>query len=410
MEIVQAYKYELQPTKRQLVLFYKHAGTARFAYNWGLARKMEVYKETKKSLSAIDLHKEICLLKKTEFSWMYEVSKCAPSIALRNLDVAFKNFFRNIKHGKKPGFPKFKKRGIKDSFTLDGSLKITGRRKIKLPRLGSIRTKETTDKLKGRITSATVSREADRWFVSFTVQRTRMPEQNNSTEIVGVDLGLATFAMLSDGTKFNHPKPLKRLSDILKRRSRQHSKKQRGSNNKKKSALTLARLHRRIKNVRNDFIHKLTTFFAKTKQVIVIEDLHVKGMMRNHKLARSISDVGWSKFRALLEYKTLWYGSKLHIIDRFYASSKICSCCKHKKLTLDLSKRVYRCDNCDNVMDRDLNAAKNIKNLYMCTDSTTGSSPGSNACGEASSGLLEVQQTKLSSTKQELTETHLSTF
>jgi len=363
VKVTQAYKYELQPSKRQLVLLSKHVGVARYAYNWGLHRKSEAYKKDKTKLSAIDLHKEIVQMKKTtEFDWLNEVSKCAPQEALRNLDSAFTSFYKRCKQGGKPGYPRFKsKHKSKDSCKFTGTILVKAARKVQLPVLGKLRTKESTKKFKGRILGATVSREADRWFVSFNVEVDREIGKPATSERVGADLGLKTFATLSDGTQIHAPKPLKKKLKQLKRRSKQHSKKQKKSNNRRKSSLRLAQLHRRIRNTRKDFINKLTTELAKTKQVIVIEDLNVSGMIKNHKLARSINDAGWGEFRKQLDYKTGWYGSELIIVDRFFPSSKICSNCGKKKKNLTLKERVFLCEACGFSCDRDLNAAINLR-------------------------------------------------
>lgn len=391
MLINQAYRYELKPNNKQRTALLRHAGVARFTYNWGLARRMQEYKDVGKSSNAIDQHKQLNRLKKTDYPWMYEVSKCAPQEALRNLDRAFQNFFRNMKAGEKPGFPKFKKKGIHDSFSFTGTINILDKA-VQLPKLKTIRTKEDTD-VKGRILSATVSREADRWFVSLSVERDRNVGKPATDEVVGVDVGLNCFAVCSDGQRVESPKPLKQAMETLKRRSRQHSRKKKGSNNRKKSAMKLARLHRKVKNKRKDFLHKASTRLAKTKSVIVVEDLNVSGMMRNHRLAGAINDAGWSEFSRMLNYKTKWYGSKLEKAPRFYPSSKTCSVCGAKKMAISLSDRTYHCENCGVIIDRDENASVNLKQLY------TGSSPGINTCGE---GVRPAAVVQAVSWKQEI--------
>jgi len=237
--------------------------------------------------------------------------------------------------------------------------------------VGCVRTKETTEKFRGRILSATVSREADRWYVSLAVEVERPDPKPVDGAAVGVDLGIAAFATLSDGTKVEAPKALAKALRRLRHRHRLHSRKRRGSRNRRKSALGLARLHRRIRCQRTDFLHKLTTALAKTKSVIVVEDLSVRGMMGNPHLSRSIADAGWCEFRRMLEYKTLWYGSRLVVAPRFYPSTKTCSACGHVKDEIPLSERVFRCEVCGLVMDRDLNAARNLASLVA------GSSPES---------------------------------
>ena len=362
MKINRAYRYELDPNREQQILLAKHAGVARFAYNWGLARRIELYQQTGKSTNAIEQHRELNRLKKTQFPWMYEVSKCAPQEALRDLDRAFRNFFRGRKGGRKVGFPRFKKKGRNDSFRLTGAIHVRDRA-VQLPRLGMIRLKEVPH-VQGRILSATVSREADRWFVSLTVEEEIPDPAPVEGPACGIDVGLSHFATIvtEDGevVKIEAPKPLEHYLRILRRRQRRHSRKQKGSSNRKKSALRLARLHRRIRNIRRDFLHKLSTHLAKTKRVIVVEDLNVTGMLRNPQLARYIADAGWGEFRRMLEYKTQWYGSKLLVANRYYPSSKTCSVCGHVMDKMPLHIREWTCQICGTHHDRDANAAMNL--------------------------------------------------
>jgi putative transposase len=374
----QAYRYELKPNNKQKTLLAKHAGCARFAYNWGLARRKELYEKSRESTTAIEQHRRLNKLKKTEFPWMYEVSKCAPQEALRDLHRAYQNFFREIKKGKKNGFPRFKKKGIHDSFRLTGSIHVFDK-SVQLPRIGVLRTKERTD-VKGRILSVTVIREADHWYISLAVERERAIPRNTTGSAVGIDLGLESFATLSNGRKISNPRYLKNSLRLLARRSKQHSRKQKSSKNRKKSALKLAGLHRRVRNQRRDFLHKLSSELAKTKSVIAMEDLSVKGMVRNKRLSKAISDAGWGKFKEMLEYKTLWYGARLVTADKFYPSSKLCSQCGRLNRDLKLSNRVFRCLECGLENDRDLNSALNLLEL------TTASSAGSYACGDTSGG------------------------
>lgn len=383
----QAYRYELSLSNRQRELLLQHSGVARFAWNWGLARRIALFKENEdkdRFTNAMAQHRQLVILKKSEFPWMYEVSKCAPQEALRDLDRAFANFWRGRKANRHIGFPKFKKKGIHDSFRLTGHIHIFDNGVV-LPRLGGIKTKESTGKFKGRILSATVSREADRWFVSLAVERERLIPPRTDSEIAGIDLGINSFAVIYDGNNTEHiyaPKPLERKLKRLRRLSRYHSRKQKGSNNRRKSALCLARLHRHIKNTRQDFLHKLSTTLAKTKSAIIIEDLNVSGMVRNHHLARSIADSGWGEFRRMLQYKTQWYGSQLVAIGRFAPSSKTCSECGAVNESLALSDRRWVCMSCGVVHERDENAARNIRQLGLEILNTESSS-GINACGVA---------------------------
>ena len=403
MKVQQAFRYEVDPTAGQRVVLAKHAGTARFAWNWGLAERIRRYQANEgraRFVSAIEQHRELNARKAVDFPWMYEVSKCAPQEALRNLHRAFRSFVLARKAGRRHGFPRFKRRGVDDAFRLTGAIRV-GDGRVHLPRMGALRTKEGTEKFRGRILSATVRREADRWHVSLTVEAKRPDPEPVAGPVAGVDLGLDCFAVVSDGSREERilaPKPLARHLERLRRRSRQHSRKARGSQNRRRSALRLARLHRRIRNVRSDFLHKLSTTLAKTKSAVVLEDLHVAGMARNRSLARSISDAGWSSFRRMLEYKTRWRGSRVVLAPRFFPSSKTCSDCGHAIDALPLSVRNWACPACGAAHDRDENAARNLVAWYRLT---TGSSPGSHACGEPSGGTGAKAPVSYGSKKQE---------
>ena len=262
MIVQQAFRYELDPSDAQRTLLAKHAGAARFAWNWGLARRIELFNQNEgkaRFTNAVRQHKEWNVWKRTHAPWWTEVSKCAPQEALRDLDRAFKNFWRARKKGQNVGFPTFRKRGRDDSFRLTGRIRVEGPRHVVLPRMGRIRAKERTEKFDGRILSATVRREADRWFVSLCVKRTRPDPVPVQGPVVGVDVGLSSFATLSDGTRYEAPKPLAAKLRLLRRRCRQLSRKQKGSQNRRKYAILLARLYRKIRNIRMDAIHRFTT-------------------------------------------------------------------------------------------------------------------------------------------------------
>jgi putative transposase len=397
VNIQRAYKVELKSNNRQRTAFLKHAGTARFAYNWGLEQKIAHYKETGKSLSYPQLHKMLNTLKKTDFPWMHEVSKCAPQEALRNLDKAFKNFFRRLKNGEKSGFPKFKSRGRGiGSFRLTGAIHVN-HKWIQLPRIGKVRLKERGYLPENRpILSATVSERAGHWFVSVLVEELFEPQIRATGEVIGVDLGIKELAVVSDGRIFPNPKALGGRLKQLKRLQRQLSRKQKGSKNRTKAKTRLARLHYRISCIRQDVLHKATTSItARTKpewkrpSAVGLEDLNIAGMLKNHKLAMAIADVGLGEFNRQMEYKSLWSGVKIHRVDRFYPSSKICSRCGYIKDTLFLSERVYRCEECGFEVDRDLNAALNLRNeaaIYFkqlgIYSANTVSSTEIHACGE----------------------------
>jgi putative transposase len=377
MLIARAFKYELDPNNQQKTSLFQHAGCARFAYNWGLQQRIALYRQNqdkKRFTSAIAQHRELNRLKRTAYPWMYETSKCAPQEALRNLERAFKNFYRGLKSGKRVGFPRFKKRGVHDSFRLTGTIRFIGRL-IQLPRLGRIRLKEKREKyFEGRVLSATVIRRADRWYVSLTVEMEIIIPEPPGGGPVGVDLGVKTLATLSNGTVYSNPRVLENRLRKLRRLSKSLSRKKRGSKNRERARLGLARLHLRVFNIRQDTLHKITTYLAKNHSQVVIEDLCVAGLLKNRRLSRVIADVGFYEFRRQLEYKCEWYGSELVVAPRFYPSSKRCSGCGNIKSDLTLSDRVYVCNECGLEMDRDLNAACN---LVAASWTET-----ENACGE----------------------------
>ena len=391
MLLVRGYKTELDLNDRQRTACIRHAGAARFAYNWALARKKAAYQSTGKSPSAIDLHRELNALKKTELGWLYEVSKCAPQEALRDLDQAFANFYRRValkRQGKlkgKVGFPqpKSRKKGL-GSFTLTGAIRVF-EGSIQLPRLGRLRLKERgylpTSGVK--VLAATVSEQAGRWLVSIQVEEEVADPEPAQGESKGVDLGISKLATLSDGTAYENPRALKKAQTKMRRLQRQLARQKKGSRNRSQTKLKIARQHQRIANIRRDALHQATSgIVAKTKPaaerpcVVVLETLNVAGMLKNHRLAQAISDVGMGEFVRQVRYKAAWNGVRVVMADPWYPSSKRCSRCGVVKEQLALSERVYRCGGCGMVLERDLNAARNLVQL------ATGSSPGSNACGE----------------------------
>ncbi len=377
MLINKAYRYELDPNNIQRSYLAQHAGVARFAYNWGLEQRIAQYKNNQgddRFTDAMKQHKLLNSLKKDLFPWMYETSKCAPHEALRDLHRAFKNFYRGLKTGKKIGFPRFKRKGVRDSFRLHGTIRFH-ERAIQLPRIGKVRIKEKREiYYSGRILSATVRLRANRWFVSVTVEEELPKPQPVTGAPVGVDLGVKTLATLSDGTTFANPRALGRRMRKLRKLSQNLSRKKKASKNREKAKLRLAKMYLRIFNIRQDTLHKVTTHIAKSHSKVVIEDLLVSGMMKNRRLARAIADVGFSEFRRQLEYKCQWYGSELVVVSRTFPSSKMCSQCGHRKKELSLSEREYVCEECGMRIDRDLNAALNLVAVSLPETE--------NACGE----------------------------
>lgn len=389
MKVVRGYKTEVDLNNEQRTACLKHAGASRFAYNWGLTRSKEVYRATGSRPTAIELHRELNKLKQSDFPWMYEVSKCAMQEALRDLDKAYKHFFRRValkEQGKwrgKLGFPKLKKRSKAiGSFRLTGSIHVYPDA-VQLPRLGRIRLHEHDFMpMDARVLSATVSEQAGRWFVSIQVEEEHKKPVPTATTAIGVDLGIKTLATLSDGVTFANPRALKHAQKKLKRLERQKSRCKKGSKNRAKTRQQIARLHARLANIRKDASHKLTTSLCKNHALVAIEDLHVAGMLKNHCLAQAVSDSNFGEIRRQLEYKSAYHGTHLVLVDRFYPSSKTCSSCGYIKPELSLSERTYVCEDCGMVLDRDLNAAINLRMVAVSSIDTQ------NAYGERSAGLF----------------------
>ena len=349
---------------------------------------------------------------------MLEVTKCAPQMAIKNLGKAFENFFAG-----RSGYPRFKVKGRDDRFTLSNDqFRVDGSR-IHIPKMKWVRMREPL-RFSGKIISATICRVADRWFVSITVDTPTnshlRPAENQGA--VGVDLGVAALATLSTGEVIVGPKPHKALLARLRRLSRSLSRKQKGSANRQKAKIKLARLHARIAAIRLDALHQLTSDLTRRFHTIAIEDLNVRGMMKNRRLARAIADMGFFEFRRQLEYKAAMRGGQVWVADRFYPSSKTCSCCGHKLEKLDLSVRAWTCPSCSTHHDRDVNAAINLKNMasfatqktmdqrsILCTNEPLAQtiakanavSSTVSACGEEGSGPVRQRGTKPASMKQE---------
>lgn len=390
--IRRAYRVEIDPNDVQRTALLKHAGAARYAYNWGLRRKIDAYQATGMSLTAIDLHRELNVLKRTPkdaggVPWMYEVSKCAPQQALRNLDRAYAHFFRRCKDGAvRKGFPKFKsrKKGI-GGFTVEDA-RVEDRHVV-LPRIGAVRLKEQGYMPAGRPSAVTVSERAGHWFLAFAVDEPcdTLPPTG---EPLGIDVGIEHLATLSDGTVFENPRALKGAETRLRRLQKSVSRKVKGSSNRRKAVQRLARQHYRVGNIRRDAIAKATTAtIDKRPTTIVIETLNVTGMLRNHCLARALSDASMAEFHRCLTYKAAWVGIPVVKADRWFKSSKTCSACGAIHAGLTLGDRTFRCPTCGAMIGRDLNAALNLKKL-------AGSSPAT-ACRPASAGPGRKTRTKL---------------
>jgi putative transposase len=371
--MLRSHQIRLQPNNKQATYLARAVGVARFAYNWGLVEWKKQYEAWKADNNSIKpsqhaLRRQLNAIKREQFPWMLEVTKNAPQMALIQLGEAYKNFFAG-----RARFPKFRKKGIKDRFALTNDQFNVEENRIHIPKLGWVRMREPL-RFNGKIMSANVSRIADHWYVSISVDTSLSHRPAENQGIVGVDLGVSALATLSSGESVAGAKPHSLLLNRLRRLSRSLCRKQKGSNNRNKVKKKLARLHARIKNIRTDALHKLTTHLVRTYRTICIEDLNVKGMVKNHCLARAVSDMGFGEFRRQLTYKTETYDGNLIVADRWFASSKLCSHCGHKKESLALSTRTWVCSSCNTKHDRDLNAAINLK-LYAVSSTVS-------ACGE----------------------------
>ena len=410
MKVIQAYRFALDPSPAQERALHSHAGAARFAWNWGLAKCKERYEAEGKWYSGAELHKLWNAEKKADpsLAWWAENSKCAYQESFRNLDRALRAFVKSKKgqrKGKRLGFPRFKKRGkARDSFQFAaGAMRCSGST-VTLPRLGTIRTHEPTEKLarkledgSARILSATVTRTAQRWFVSFTVEAERDQPGRHARPgtAIGVDLSVKTLLTGVDDAgkviEVKGPKPLRASLRRLRRASRAHARKQPGSAGRRKSAAKLARIHARVANARANALHKATTALTREYETVVTEDLSVTGMTANRKLARAVSDQGFGQARRMLAYKTEREGGTLVVAGRWYPSSKTCSACGWRKPSLTLAERVFACEQCGHQEDRDVNAARNLLGL------AASGAESINACG----GTVRPRPARQDPVKQE---------
>jgi len=375
--ISRAYKTELDLTQAQRDACYNHAGAARWAWNWALARKKSVYETEGRVLSVFDLHKELTTVKKTMAPWLYEVSAIAPLQAIWDLGDAFKNFFE-----KRARYPRFKSRKRdRRAFRLQGDIEVMDRA-IKLPKLGILRLKERDYLPVGvHVLNATISERAGRWYVSVCVEEERPAVPANGGPVVGIDLGISALATVSDGTSITNPRALARYERKLCRQHREVSRKRKDSNNKVKAVERLRRTYARIVDLRSDAIHKATTMLTRTKSVIVVEDLHVEGMMRKGHLTKAIADASMREFIRQLQYKADWHGAKVLVAPKYYPSSKTCSRCGHIKADLALSERVFVCEICGFEADRDLNAAVNLEMVAPSLEETLNACPRREVAG-----------------------------
>ena len=377
--IQKGYKYRIYPNKEQEIFLMRSFGCTRFVYNWALSLKNQEYANTKKSSNYYELNRKLPELKK-EYPWLTEVYSQTIQASLRNLDNAFTRFFK--KRGK---YPKFKSKHKNDySFQIPQGAKIL-EGKLYIPKVKDGIKIKLSREFDGKIKTTTISKNpVGQYFVTFLVESNEniKPLENfNIDKTIGIDLGIKEFAVISDGRRIENPKHLKNKLRRLKKIQQRYSRKQKGSNNRKKYRMKVARQHLKIKNQRQDFLHKLTHKLTHENQVssICIEDLAISNMVKNHCLSQAISDVGWGEFRRQLDYKCKWYGKNLIVISRFAPSSKLCPECGQINQKLTLADREWACD-CGAIHDRDLLASNNIKNFGI--EKYRRDYGNSNVCGE----------------------------
>jgi len=358
--MIKAHKIRLNPTPEQATYFAKAAGTARFCFNWARAQWQEQYEAGGKP-SALALRTQFNAIKKDQFPWVYDVTKCAVEGAFMDVAAAFKNFLQGRTAGRKTGYPKFKsKKHSRPSFYLANDKFTVGDHWMDVPKLGRVNMAESL-RFQGKILSARISKTASWWFVSITVE---MPDEVplNTHPPLGVDVGLNRLATLSDGRQYENQRPLVHQLKKLRRLNKELARRTKGGKNWLKTKDKLGRLHYEIACIRLDWLQKLTTEIAQTSGIVAVEDLHVKGLIRNRCLSRSFSDAAVGRLLDLLESKVPRQGGMLLKVDRFFPSSQLCHCCGARKDDLTLADRVFVCPdpNCGHVGDRDENASWNI--------------------------------------------------
>ena len=395
MLIQKGFKYRLYPTEQQEQLLLQHGGNTRFIWNLFLQQNIEYYKQEQKFLWQYDLINSLPQLKQQHEFLQYSFSQSLQQVA-RHMNKALQDFLKV----KDRGFPTFKKKNLlNDSFTCPQKYRLSTTY-VYIPKIGKVRWVKHRP-MQGKPKKITISQEGNKWYCSVLCEYEKQEQPKKNNNIIGIDLGLKHFATLSNGKNIENIRTLKKYEKKLKREQKRLSRKEKGSNNRHKQRLKVHNIHTRIKNIRKDFLHKTTHSIAKNYDGIVLEDLHVKGMMKNNNLAQSISDVSWSEFRRQLEYKCKWKNKHFVVIDRFEPTTKVCFYCGCiQEMTLE--NRVFECEDCGLVIDRDWNAAINILKLgckqleinFNSIDLHTVGHTGIHACGEKSSGLNEYNSSE----------------
>jgi len=363
---MKAYKTEINPTTKQVIFFNACAGTSRFVFNLYLGIKHDLYyKYGKQSCSAYSFDKELNKIKKDVYPWMYDVPSCIIQTTEQNVDLAFKNFFRRVKQGEKPGYPKFKNKfKTKKSFKFVGNLKVTTN-KIKVPKIGWVELKESNYiPINIKPKSMTISERAGRWFVSVLIDEDTKIDCNLK-KVIGIDVGIKILASCSTGKEYKNNKYGYEHERKIKRLNKKLARQKLGSNRRNKTKIKLQKEYYRMSCKRNDDIHKMTTEIVnKNPEIIVLENLKIKNMMKNHKLSKSIADASFFTIKQYLKYKGEQRGIEILEVDTMFPSTQLCSYCGNRKTgvnKMQLKDRVYKCSVCGLEIDRDYNAALNLK-------------------------------------------------